>query len=168
MLLYKTSNRMKIRAARTSTNVARTRLDSRLSQLRSAHAQMAAPRGGWLRAIRTALGMTLEDLASRLGITRSVLLRLETSEQKGTIRIATLHRVANAMNCDVAYALIPRQPLQEMVDEQRARVARQLNAKTRTHMLLEGQDERDPSLADWRNEHGASLISDRQLWKTRK
>jgi predicted DNA-binding mobile mystery protein A len=152
----------------TATNIARTRLDSRLAQLPSARVQMAVPRGGWLKAVRTALGMTLEALANRLGITRSVLSRLEASEQKGTIQIDTLRRVAGAMNCDLVYALIPRQPLQQMVDEQRARVAKELNAKTHTHMLLEGQDEHDPSLADWRKEHGASLISDRQLWKTRR
>jgi predicted DNA-binding mobile mystery protein A len=155
-------------APKNATNIARTRLDSRLSQLRSVRAQMAAPRGGWSKAIRTALGMTLEDLANRLGITRSVLLRLETSEQKETIQIDTLRRVADAMNCDLVYALIPRQPLQEMVDEQRAYAAKVLNVKTRTHMRLEGQDESDPSLADWRKEHSASLIGDRQLWKTRR
>jgi predicted DNA-binding mobile mystery protein A len=150
------------------TNVPRTRLDGRLSPLRKLRAHMAVPRGGWSKAIRTALGMTLEDLAARLGITRSALSRMETSEQNETIQIDTLRRVAEAMNCDLVYALVPRQPLQEMVDQQRARAAKELDAKTRTHMRLEGQEERDASLTDWRKEHSASLISDRKLWKTRK
>ncbi|MHB8447262.1 MAG: helix-turn-helix domain-containing protein [Rudaea sp.] len=129
---------------------------------------MAVPRGGWSKAIRTALGMTLDDLADRLGITRSALSRMETSEQGETIQLDTLRRVAGAMNCDLVYALVPRQPLQEMVDQQRARAANELEAKSRAHMRLEGQEERDSSLAGWRKEHSASLISDRKLWKTRK
>lgn len=150
------------------THIARTRLDSRLSPLRELHTQMAVPRGGWSKAIRTALGMTVEDLAVRLGVTRGVVSRLESSEQRQTIQLDSLRRIAEALNCELVYALVPRQPLQEMVDRQRARAANELDSRTRTHMRLEGQDENDPSLTKWRAEHSAFLISDRQLWKTRK
>lgn len=150
------------------THIARTRLDDRLLPLRELHARMTAPRGGWSKAVRTALGMTVEDLAVRLGVTRSVVSRLETSEQKQTIQLDSLRRVAEAMNCNLVYALVPRQPLQEMVDQQRARAAKELDSRTRTHMRLEGQEESDANLADWRKEHSTSLISDRRLWKTRK
>ena len=150
------------------TNIARTRLDDRLATLRAQRDTIAVPRGGWLRAIRSALGMTLEDVAVRMGITRSVLSRLEASEQKATIQLDSLRRVAEALNCDVVYALVPREPLQAMVERQRDLVARELETRTRTHMRLENQDEMDPSLADWRKKHSTSLVSDRQLWKTRK
>jgi len=150
------------------TNIARTRLDERLATFRSQRDLMAVPRGGWAKAIRSALGMTLEDLAARMGITRGVVSRLETSEQKQTIQLDSLRRVAEALDCDLIYALVPREPLQAMVERQRDRAARELETRTRTHMRLENQDEKDPSLADWRHEHSASLISDRRLWKTRK
>jgi len=152
----------------TKTTVARTRLDDRLSPLRELRAQLAVPHGGWAKALRTALGMTLEDLASRLGVTRSVVSRLETSEQKQTIQLDSLRRVAEAMNCDLVYALVPRESLQAMIERQRDMAAKDLDTRTRTHMRLEDQDEKDPSLAEWRKEHSASLISDRQLWKIRK
>jgi predicted DNA-binding mobile mystery protein A len=152
----------------TNTSVARIRLDSRLSSLRELRTRLAVPQGGWAKALRTALGMTLEDLAGRLGVTRSVVSRLETSEQKRTIQLDSLQRLADAMDCDLVYALVPREPLQAMVERQRDRVASELEARTRTHMRLEDQDETDPGLADWRKEHSASLISDRQLWKARK
>lgn len=152
----------------TKSNIARTMLDRRLSPLRAERTRMTAPLGGWSKAIRTALGMTVQDLANRLGIAGSVLSRLEAREQKGTIQLDSLRRLADAMNCDLVYALVPRQPLQEMVDQQRARAATELEAKSRAHMRLEGQEERDSSLAGWRKEHSASLISDRKLWKTRK
>jgi len=57
------------------TSIARTRLDDRLSPLRELRAQLAVPHGGWSKALRTALGMTLEDLGSRLGVTRSGVSR---------------------------------------------------------------------------------------------
>ena len=152
----------------TSRNVGRDRLDARLTPLRNLPTGFAVPHRGWLQAIRHAIGMTLQDLASRLGMTRGALSRLEVSEQKGTIQLATMQRVAAAMNCDLAYVLIPRMPLQAMVDQQRLRAAEELNAKVRTHMALEGQEESDPSLAVWRTERGDALISDRQLWKSRK
>lgn len=150
------------------TTIARTRLDDRLAPLRTLRDQWAVPRGGWAKAVRSALGMTLEDLAARLGVTRSVLSRLESSEQKQTIQLDSLRRIAEAMDCELVYTLVPRQPLQAMVDQQRASAAQELESQTRTHMRLEGQHESDPSLAKWRKEHSASLISDRQLWKTRK
>ena len=152
----------------TKTPIARTRLDLRLSPLRKLRTQMTVPRGGWAKAIRTALGMTVEDVAVRLGVARSVVSRLETSEQKQAIQLNSLRRVAAAMNCELVYALVPKQSLQKMVEQQRARAAKELDSKTRTHMRLEGQDENDPNLAQWRKVHSASLISDRQVWKTRK
>lgn len=150
------------------TTLARTRLEASLSSLRELRARMTPPRGGWSKAIRTALGMTLDDLAARLGITRSALSRLEASEQKQTIQLDSLRRVAEALDCDLVYALVPREPLQAMVDRQRARAAQELDARTRTHMRLEDQDEKDPDLAEWRKQHSAALIDDRRLWKTRK
>ena len=151
-----------------TTSIARIRLDDRLSSLRELHTKLAVPQGGWAKALRAALGMTLEDVSSRLGVTRSVVSRLESSEQKQTIQLDSLQRLADAMNCDLVYALVPREPLQAMVERQRERAATELEARTRTHMRLEDQDEKDPSLAGWRKQHSASLISDRQLWKTRK
>ena len=78
------------------TTIARNRLDDRLAPLRTQRNTLAVPRGGWAKAIRTALGMTLEDLAVRLGVTRSVLSRLESSEQKQTIQLDSLRRIAEA------------------------------------------------------------------------
>jgi len=150
------------------TSIARIRLDDRFPPLRELRTKLAVPHGGWSKALRTALGMTLQDLGGRLGVTRSVVSRLETSEQKHTIQLDSLRRVAEALNCDLVYALVPREPLQTMVGRRRERAGRELETPTRTHMRLEDQDEKDPGLADWRKEHSASLISDRRLWKTRK
>jgi predicted DNA-binding mobile mystery protein A len=148
--------------------LARLRLDSRLEPLRANRGAMAIPRGGWLRAVRRALGMSLEDVALQLRITRSSVTRLETSEQKGTIQLDSLRRAAEALNCELAYVLIPKVSLETTVEQQRLKVARQLNAQVRTHMSLEDQDTRDPNLEKWREDRAMALVRDRQLWKTRK
>lgn len=149
--------------------LARLRLDARLEPLRANRGALMVPRGGWLRSVRRALGLTLEDMAGRLGIARSSVARLETSEQKGTIQLDSLRRAAEVLNCELVYALIPKEPLVQAVEKQRLEVARQLNAKVRTHMSLEAQDTHDDAGLDkWREDRAVSLIGDRQLWKSRK
>lgn len=146
----------------------RLRLDARLQPLRENHSATAVPRGGWLRVIRQALGMTRNDMATRLGITPSTVARIEASEQRETIQLDTLRRAAAALDCELVYALVPRQPLQQAVEHRRQKLVRALNAKVHTHMALEGQDTPDDGLDTWRRDRAASSISDRQLWKSQK
>ncbi|OGT60654.1 MAG: hypothetical protein A3E01_00440 [Gammaproteobacteria bacterium RIFCSPHIGHO2_12_FULL_63_22] len=148
--------------------LARLRLDARLEPLRPNLGAMTVPRGGWLRSIRNALGMSLDDVADRLDVTRSTASRVEASEQRGTIQLDTLRRAAEALNCELVYALVPKLPLESAVEQERARLARQLNAKVQTHMSLEGQDTHDTSLDAWRLDRATTSISDRQLWKKAK
>ena len=148
--------------------LARLRLDSKLAPLREHRASLVMPRGGWLRAVRRALGMSLEDIAFRLGVTSSNVIRLETSEQNGTIQLDSLRRVATALNCELAYVLIPKQTLEKAVELQRLKIAQQLNSEIQTHMSLEGQDTNDISLEKWRVDRAVSLVSDRMLWKKQK
>ena len=148
--------------------LARLRLDSRVQPLRADQGAMAVPRGGWLRAIRSALGMSLEDLAGRLGIARSSVLRLETSEQRGSIQLDTLRRAAEALGCELVYALIPKVPLEKAVEQQRLKLARERNATVHAHMSLEGQDTQGPGLDAWRLDRAVASIPDRELWKKPK
>jgi transcriptional regulator with XRE-family HTH domain len=59
-----------------------------------------------------------------MGVTQSTVADLEASEVHGTIRLDTLRRAADALDCDVAYFLIPRTSLDEMVVSQARRKAR--------------------------------------------
>ena len=54
-------------------------------------------------------------------VNRSVIFRLEQSEARGTISMRAMTRVANAMGCQVVYAVIPcdGKTLEEMADRQR-------------------------------------------------
>src|SRR5450432_1256675 len=66
------------------------------------------PRGGWLRAIRDALGMSSKQLARRVNIEASQSIEdIQKSELNGTIQLNTLRKVASEMGCKVVYALVP-------------------------------------------------------------
>jgi predicted DNA-binding mobile mystery protein A len=94
---------------------------------------------GWTRAIREALGMSTAQLARRLRIKQPSLVALEQSEAKGTIELATLRRVAAALDCTLVYALVPNKPLEKMVrDRARDFVMKRLEP-VRHSMLLENQ-----------------------------
>ena len=60
-----------------------------------------------MNASREALGMSSEQLAKRLGVKQPSVVALERSEVKGTMELATLRRVAEALNCTLAYAFGP-------------------------------------------------------------
>lgn len=87
----------------------REQLDPKLGQLRDLIP--SRPKSGWIAEIRKALVMTTTQLAKRVGIDQSTLSRLERSEMHKTITLQTLERVADALNCEVRYVFIPRQPL---------------------------------------------------------
>ncbi|HCB03872.1 MAG TPA: mobile mystery protein A, partial [Nocardioides bacterium] len=94
---------------------------------------------GWIRAIREALGMRAEDLARRMDVSQSSLTRLERSEKSGRVRFDTLKRAADALECEVVYALVPRRPLEEMVQEQARKRALARVGRTAHTMALEDQ-----------------------------
>ena len=98
------------------------------------------PARGWISAVRHAIGMGSLQLAERLGITRSSLHKLEEREVDGGATLDILQRAANALDCDLVYALVPRAgSLTSTVEQRVSVVARGLNARARHTMSLEAQ-----------------------------
>ena len=65
------------------------------------------PDGGWVREVRRELGMSAEQLARRVGVSRATIATLERSEARGTITLASLERLSRGLGCRVVYALVP-------------------------------------------------------------
>jgi len=120
------------------TAKSRSRLDARFAKMRPV-SQCAVPVRGWIRAIRTALGMSSAQLAKRLGIKQPSVIALELSEAKGSIELATLRRVAEALGCKVVYSLVPDEPLETMVRDRARAVAGARLSAVEHSMLLEDQ-----------------------------
>lgn len=53
------------------------------------------PECGWIRAIRDALGMTSQQLATRMGVTQPRITELEQAEAAGRVTLSSLQRAAD-------------------------------------------------------------------------
>jgi predicted DNA-binding mobile mystery protein A len=116
----------------------RLHLDERFKELGPV-TRYKSPVRGWIKAIREALGMTTAQLAKRLGVKQPSVVAIEQSEAKGTIELATLRRVAEALDCTLVYALVPNQPLETTVRDRARAFARRRRAPVEHSMLLEDQ-----------------------------
>lgn len=125
---------------------ARRHLDKRLKLLANADT-LARPSRGWVKAIREALGMTADQLGRRMGVSRQRALELEESEGRGGVTLDSLERAAHALDCRLVYALVPRKPLNELVRERAANLARKQLRATDHSMRLEDQSV-DPAEAE--------------------
>ena len=96
------------------------------------------PVGGWLRAVRQALGHSLQSIATKLKVSPQAIHQFEKSEAAGTISLKQLEAVANAMGCRVVYTLLPRQGTL-------AELANPHDRSVRHTMALEGQAVPPPS-----------------------
>ena len=83
--------------------------------------------------------MTQRQLASRLGITAVSVSLMERSEAEETIQLANLRRVANSLDCDLVYALLPRRPLEQRVYERSRKLAEEKLRSIEQTMKLEDQ-----------------------------
>jgi predicted DNA-binding mobile mystery protein A len=82
-------------------------LDRSLESFRAAQTA-ARPQKGWIRAIREAVGVSAAELGRILGTSRQLPLQFEKAEAEGSITLKSLRNVANALDCDLVYALVPR------------------------------------------------------------
>lgn len=140
---------------------ARRRLDQRLVGLDLGQ----RPPRGWVRAIREALGMTTAELGQRMGLTQSRVSQIERSEELGSIRLDTLERAAQALNCQVRYVFVPNEPLEQMVQRQaRLRAQAEVDAVTHT-MALEDQVPEPGVLDSLVQEMAERFVDERHLWE---
>ncbi len=80
----------------------------------------AVPRAGWIREIRTALGLSQSQLAKRAGLSRATVQQMERAEAERRITVASLDKLAAAMGCQVAIAILPRDGTLEDVRRRQA------------------------------------------------
>jgi predicted DNA-binding mobile mystery protein A len=150
-----------------NTQMIRQSIDRRVAPLREHGAATARPAGGWVRAIRSALGMSTSDLARRLAITPVAVRKLEQNERAGVARLDTLTRAADAMGCDLVYAFVPRTSLEDIVEERAREVAAAEVHRVDATMALEAQRTSESERARIREEKVRALRASRDLWRER-
>lgn len=97
------------------------------------------PKEGWLRTVRTALGMSGTQLANRLGVTRARISKAEQDEPHGSVTLKTVQSMAEAMDCRFVYAIVPKQNVEDVIKERAIEKARAQVKAASIHMALEAQ-----------------------------
>jgi len=143
-------------------------LDRKLPGLREAAADIrnAKPAGGWIRAVRRALGMSTGALGRRLELAQQSIVQLEENEKNESITLASLRRVAAALDAELVYAIVPRKNLRDSIAARAREVAAERVAPVAHSMKLESQGLSDKELRE-RIEELAREIErrPRDLWR---
>lgn len=98
------------------------------------------PARGWLRAVREALGVSQQRVATAAKVKRQSLNGFEKAEAADRITLRNLRRVANALDCELVYAIVPKSGSIKQLAEQGARseATKRVESVERT-MALEDQ-----------------------------
>jgi len=86
------------------------------------------------------MGMPVRWVADRMGITPSGVSHLERREATGAVTLEALRRAADALDCELVYAIVPRAGSVSEALERRAReVAMETLGRVSHTMRLEDQ-----------------------------
>lgn len=141
-------------------------VDEALKSYRAARG-LPAPTGGWLRAVREALGLTVRQQAARAGVAAPTLHKSEQAEADERISLAQLRKLAEGLDCELVYGLVPRRPLTEVVAEQATRIARSEVLGVAHSMSLEDQRPGADYVRKQLEQRRAELLSGKwsHLWR---
>jgi predicted DNA-binding mobile mystery protein A len=98
---------------------------------------------GWIHSIRTAINMSLSQLGKRSGKTPQGVRALEQREKSGAITLQSLREIAEAMDMQLVYAIVPKSgTLEDLVDLAAEKKAEEIVTRTSGTMELEDQQVR--------------------------
>ena len=95
------------------------------------------PPQGWLKTIREFLGMTTTQLAKRIGVSQPRVFAMEKNEKN--IKISTMERIADALDCDFIYAIVPREKFDDIIYKQAQKKAKKILTKFNKNTELKNQ-----------------------------
>lgn len=129
------------------------------------------PPSGWVKAIRKSLGLSIRQLAARIGVGHGSLNQLEKREPTGKVTLESLERAARAMDCKVVYAIIPIDEgftLDTIIESRAKAAARKIMREVSHSMLLEGQGTSKKQLKEEIMRVAKMLIEsgDPRIWDT--
>ena len=116
----------------------REQLDQKLLSI-SGLKKDSIPVGGWVKAIRTSLGMNTRQMAERLGVRKQRISKIEKDEISGNLTIETLRKAAQALDCVFVYALVPKASLEETVQNKAKAIVVKRMERLEQSMFLESQ-----------------------------
>lgn len=135
-------------------------LDKKTFDLKSAKNIVPQP-SGWIKTVREAIGMTVSQLAARLGVTQPRITKMESNEDN--LKLSTMKKAAEAMNCEFVYYFKPKTTFQNLVDEQAQKKAAEVLKTVNVNMALENQEiAEDEAVKDFASDLINTKI--KQIW----
>jgi len=115
-------------------------LDELIQSYTSGKQHVKAPTG-WIQSTRLALGMSLRQLANRIGVSASALSNFEKREQAEAITLATLKKAAHAMDMELVYYFKPKSgSIKNTITQQAKKKAQEILIQSNQTMRLENQE----------------------------
>ena len=115
-------------------------LENKVSGFSTAQ-KVVKPPTGWLKAVRVSLGMSLQQLADKLSITKQSVQEIELREKEGTITLKNLREAANALDMQLVYGLVPKDgSIEKLIDRKARELATRIVSRTSNTMKLEDQE----------------------------
>jgi predicted DNA-binding mobile mystery protein A len=115
-------------------------LGHKLSRFKSVD-EFVFPAMGWVKTIRTSIGMSLEQLGSKLGITKQSAQSIEKREREGSITINALEEAARALEMKLVYGFVPIDgSIEKMIEIKAKKLATEIVMRTSGNMKLEEQE----------------------------
>ncbi len=101
---------------------------------------VSRPQRGWLRAVREALGISIREIARSVRKSPQTVGSFEKSEAADRITLQTLRHYAEAMDCELVYAIVPKTGSLKQLAETHARRKAERDVRAVEHtMALEDQ-----------------------------
>lgn len=122
------------------TRLKRRNLDRQLASFAPLR-ELKPPARGWINTIRRALGMSARQLAERIDASAQSIEAFERREVTGSITIARLRAVAEALDCRLVVAMVPNETLERTVRRQAERKVAEHRDRVVHTMRLEAQDD---------------------------
>lgn len=141
-------------------------LDRKLKGFREA-IQIPQPDIGWLKTIRVSLGMSLQQVAEKLSITKQSVQEIETREKEGSITLNSLKETANALDMQLVYGLVPKDgTIDDLIERKAKELALRIVSRTSNTMKLEDQENSKQRLQKAIEERTAIIKSEipKSLW----
>ena len=129
--------------------------------------EVVIPPTGWVKAIRTSLNMSMQQLGKKLSITRQGIKDIEEREKTGSITIKSLKEIGRVLNMKLVYGFVPIEGSLEALIEKRAiELATTIVLRTSTSMQLEDQGNSEVRLEKAIKEKAEEIIKEmpKILW----
>jgi predicted DNA-binding mobile mystery protein A len=96
---------------------------------------------GWIMTLRKTLGITLEQMGNKLGVTKQNVMLMEKRELEGNITLKSLKEMGNAIDMQLVYGFVPKDgSIDALIERKALELATKIVMRASQTMKLEDQE----------------------------